>query len=163
MSQSGFVFRIVPRREDRVPEALESGQLIIGWAKAEELLDASLTWEQFRDIVQKAYYSEYPTLQQAGAAAGHLWRFIREMKPGDLVVVPYKNREFFVAEVSCPAIYDATKVGEDSAYRRACRWHNGGKPLPRRQARPALLLRMRTRRTSADATDLLDDIRACLG
>jgi hypothetical protein len=28
------------------------------------------------------------TLRKAGAAAGHMWRFVGEMKVGDLVVTP---------------------------------------------------------------------------
>jgi len=165
-SQSGFVLRIAPGGEDMVPEALTSEQLIIGWAKAEGLLNPTLTWEQFREIVRKAYYTDHPTLRRAGAAAGHLWRFIREMKPGDLVVVPYEKGVFFVAEVSsedpATAIYDKTKVEDGSAYRRAVRWLNGAKPISRQLARSALLSRMKTQGTCADATDLLDEIKECL-
>lgn len=162
MSQAGFVLRIAPGGQDKVPEALRSGQLIIGWAEAKGLLDLTLSWEDFREIVRQAYYADHPTLRKAGAAAGHLWRFIREMKPGDLVVVPY-GAEFYVAEVSGPATYDPAKVDDDSAYRRAARWLNGGKPISRQLARSALLSRMKTQGTCADATDLLDEIRECLG
>lgn len=76
MSQGAFILRIAPGGEDKVPEALATDQIIIGWAEAGGLLDASLTWEQFREIVRAAYYSEEPTLRKAGAAAGHMWRFI---------------------------------------------------------------------------------------
>jgi predicted Mrr-cat superfamily restriction endonuclease len=162
LSQAGFVLRIAPGGQDKVPEALRSGQLIIGWAEAKGLLDLTLSWEDFREIVRQAYYADHPTLRKAGAAAGHLWRFIREMKPGDLVVVPY-GAEFYVAEVSGPATYDPAKVDDDSAYRRAARWLNGGKPISRQLARSALLSRMKTQGTCADATDLLDEIRECLG
>ena len=161
MSQSGFVLRIAPGRQDKVPEALASGQLIIGWADAEGLLDSTLTWEGFREIVRQAYYADHPTLRKAGAAAGHLWRFIREMKPDDLVEVPY-GADFYVAEVSGPGTYDAAKIDDDSAYRRAATWLNGGKSIPRQLARSALLSRMKTQGTCADATDLLDEIKECL-
>lgn len=162
MSQSGFILRIAPGGEDKVPEALRSGELIIGWAKADGLLDSNLCWESFRDIVRRAYYADQPDLRRAGGAAGHLWRFIREMKPGDLVVVPY-GADFFVAEVSGPATYNRAKVNDDSAYRRAVRWLNGGKPISRQLARSALVSRMKTQGTCADATDLLDEIKECLG
>ncbi len=89
-----------------VPEALSANQIIIGWAEAQGLLDPSLTWDQFREIVRKEFFTGEPTLRKAGAAAGHMWRFIREMTPHDLVVVPYGN-EFFVAEVDGPAIFDS--------------------------------------------------------
>lgn len=162
MSQSGFVLRIAPGREDKVPEALRSSELIIGWAKADGLLDSNLSWENFREIVRRAYYADQPDLRRAGSAAGHLWRFIREMKPDDLIVVPY-GPDFFVAEVSGPATYERAKADDDSAYRRAVRWLNGGKPVSRQLARSALVSRMKTQGTCADATDLLDEIKECLG
>src|SRR3972149_3266854 len=140
MSQAAFVLRIAPSGEDKVPEALSADQIIIGWAEAEGLLDTSLTWEQFREIVRTAYYFEEPTLRKAGAAAGHMWRFIRDMKSDDLVVVPYGS-EFFVARVSGAAIYDPAKVDEDSAYRRPVQWLNAKKAISRQLARSALLSR----------------------
>lgn len=162
MNQSGFVLRIAPGGADKVPEALRSDELIIGWARADGLLDSNLSWDSFRDIVRRKYYADQPDLRRAGGAAGHLWRFIREMKPGDLIVVPY-GTEFFVAEVSGPATYERDKVNDDSAYRRAVRWLNGGKPISRQIARSALVSRMKTQGTCSDATDLLDEIKECLG
>ena len=88
-------------------------------------------------------------------------RFIRDMKPGDLVVVP-RPAEFLVAEITGPATYDASKVREDSAYRRRVRWLNGKKPIPRHMARAALIARMKTQATSANASDLLREIKECL-
>lgn len=161
MDQAAFVLRIAPGGVDKVPEALSADQIIIGWAKADGLLDPALSWEEFREIIRKAYYSGEPTLRKAGAAAGHMWRFIRDMKPGDLVVVPY-GADFFVVEIEGPATYDPSKVEDDSAYRRLVRWLNGKKPIPRQAARSALISRMKTQGTCADATDLLGEIRDCL-
>ena len=161
MNQSGFVLRVAPGGVDRVEEALTRGQLMIGWSNADGLLDPALTWEQFRTIVRDTYYADHPTLRRAGGAAGNLWRFIREMNPGDLVVVPYGG-DFFVAEVTGPATYDPTKVADDSAYRRAVRWLNRGTGIPRQLARSALISRMKTQGTCADATDLLDEIKECI-
>jgi hypothetical protein len=103
-------------------------ELIIGWAAAEGLLDPRLEWEQFRDIIRIRYYSDEPNFRRAGAAGGNMWRFIREMKTKDLVVVPHWS-DFYVAEVTGPATYDSTKVEEDTAYRRTCRWLNDGEEL----------------------------------
>lgn len=140
---------------------MSAEQLIIGWAEAEGLLDPALSWEQFREIIRKAYYSEESTLRRAGAAAGHMWRFIRDMKPGDLVVVPY-GAGFFVADIDGAAVYDRSKVNDDSAYRRSVRWLNDKKAIPRQLARSALVSRMKTQGTCADAADLLGEIRDCL-
>jgi predicted Mrr-cat superfamily restriction endonuclease len=161
MSQSAFVLRIAPSGNDRVPEALANDQLIIGWADATGLLNEALEWEAFREIVHSAYHAAEPNYRRAGAAAGHIWRFIRGMKPGDLVVVPYWA-DFYLAEVVGPAMYDPALSGDDSSYRRTVRWLNDKKPIPRRVATSALISRMKIQGTSADAIDLLEAIKACL-
>jgi predicted Mrr-cat superfamily restriction endonuclease len=161
VSQSAYILRVAPGGVDKVPEALRAGELIIGWANAKGLLDSSLDWYGFREIVRQAYYDNESNLRRSGAAAGHLWRFIREMKTGDLVVVPYGN-EFFVSEVTGPAMYDGTMVEQDSAYRRKVEWLNNGKAIRRQLARSPLISRMKIQGTCADATDLLDEIKECI-
>jgi len=161
MAQQAFVLRIAPSGIDKVPEALDSNQIIIGWAKAEGLLDPSLTWEQFREIIRRAYYADENTLRRTGSAAGHMWRFIREMNKGDLVVVPY-GPQFYIAEVEGSAIYGPNEVADDTAYRRPVQWLNGKKPVSRNIAKSALISRMKTQGTCAYATDLLGEIKECL-
>jgi len=164
MSQTAIVLRISPSEDDRVSLALERDQILIGWARAAGLLNPALTWEQFRQIVHNEYYSQETSLRKAGSAAGHLWRFIREIEPGSLVVVPHWS-EFYVGEVTGSATYDPSKVEGpeyDTAYRRVVRWLNGKKPIKRSIARVALLSRMKVQGTSANASDLIDEIRNCL-
>lgn len=161
MNQAAFVLRIAPSEIDRVAEAIATDQLIIGWAEAEGLLNNNLSWDEFRAIIRKKYYPNDSNLRRAGAASGNMWRFLREMKVGDLVVVP-NGSGFLVAEVSGPAIYDASKIQDDSAYRRPVCWLNNKQSLPRSLARSALLSRMKTQGTSAFATDLIHEIRDCL-
>lgn len=146
---------------DLVAEALEQNQLIIGWSEAEGLLDEQLSWEAFREIISKTYYPDEKTLRKAGLATGNLWRFIREMKEGDLVVVPY-GTDFYVAKVSGPATYDPLKINEDTAYRRNVDWLNDKRPIPRAVARSALISRMKTQGTSVGASDLLAEIQECV-
>ena len=161
MAKNGFVLRIAPSMEDRVSEALENDHLIIGWAEAEGLLDPQLEWEEFRKIINDVYYADAENLRRAGNAGGHMWRFIRDMKIGDLVVVPHGS-EFYVGEVAGPAFYDKNKVDEDSAYRRPVKWLNDKIAIPRAIAKSALVSRMKARGTSADATDLVKEIEGCL-
>lgn len=161
MAQQAFILRIAPSGVDKVPEALKDNQIIIGWAKADGLLNANLTWEQFRQIISDTYYSEEDSLRRAGGAAGHMWRFIREMNKGDFVVVPHWS-EFYVAEVEGPAIYDETKITDDTAYRRPVIWLNNNKAIRRDLAKSALISRMKTQGTCAYATDLLAEIIECI-
>lgn len=160
-NQAAFVLRIAPSGVDKVPEALRDDQVIIGWACAQGLLAPQLDWGQFREIVHRTYHSTDSTYRGSGAAAGNMWRFIREMKPGDLVVVPHGN-SFYVAKITGPATHDAAKVDDDSSYRRRVEWLNAKKPIARQIARSALISRMKTQGTSANATDLLEEIKECL-
>ncbi len=161
MEQQAFVLRIAPSRIDRVKEALAADQIIIGWAEARGLLSPGLSWEQFREIICATYYADEDNLRRAGAAAGHMWRFVREMNVDDLVVVPY-GPDFYVAEIKGPATYNESKIRDDTAYRRNVRWLNDKKPISRSQAKSALVSRMKIQGTCAYATDLLVDIKECL-
>lgn len=161
MEQQAFVLRISPSGVDRVAEALSNDQIIIGWAKAKGLLNKNLTWEEFRSIISDTYYSGETSLRRAGGAAGHMWRFVREMNVGDLVVVPYGS-EFYIAEVKSPATYDVSKLEEDTSYRRNVNWLNDKKPILRVLAKSALISRMKSQGTCAYASDLLLQIKECM-
>lgn len=84
--------------------------------------------------------------------------FIQVMKPGDLIVVPY-GPEFYVAEITGPCTYDPSLIEEDTADRRACRWLNDKKPIPRIAALSGLQWRLKARQTCVEAADLVDDIK----
>lgn len=161
MEQQAFILRMRPSGTDRVPQALCENQITIGWGDAgRSLLDKQLSWEEFRTIISKRYYPHEKTLRKAGSAAGHMWRFIREMTEGDLVVVPYGS-EFYVAEVSGPADYGPSK-GEDIAYWRKVDWRNHKQAIPRRTARSALISRMKSQGTCVCASDVLVEIEECI-
>ena len=149
---------------DRVPEALETNHLIIGWARAKGLLNPDLDWVSFRQIIHDEYYPDAETFREAGRAAGKMWRFIREMKKGDLVVVP-AGPVFYVGEVACDeAFYDETKTEKDSAYRRTVKWLNNGQSIPRAVVDrwSVLAARMKERGTCVRDDNLVDEIEACL-
>ena len=160
--RNGWVLRIAPSGVDRIQEALEAEALIIGWSAARGLLDAALTREQFRDVIYDSCYPEDESFYRAGAGAGHMWRFIREMGEGDLVVVPGGSKAFFVGEVAGPAWFDDDKVDDDAAYRRRVKWLNDKRPILRSIAQRKLISRMKTRGTTASATDLLGQIEKSL-
>lgn len=162
MEKRAFILRIAPSHIDRIQEALKENQIIIGWSKARGLLNEKLTWEEFRNIILNAYSSyQKKTLRSVGSAAGHMWRFIREMKKGDFVVVPCGDK-FYVAEIEGEAIYNEKKVNDDTAYRRSVKWLNNKQPISRSLAKSALISRMKIQGTSAEATDLLSEIEECL-
>jgi len=159
--QFAYVLRIYPSEVDRVEEALESNEVIIGWSEAIGLNNKGLSWEEFREIVHQACCADHPNYRKSGGAAGNLWRFILEMKIGDLVVVPHWSK-FYVAEVIGDAYYNDNKVEEDSAWRRPVKWLNNKNPIPRSSARIALISRMKAYQTCVYAEDLVDEIQELL-
>lgn len=125
----------------------------------EGLLDDALEWVPFRSVVSETYYPDAPSLRKAGAAAGHLWRFIRDMKPGDYVVVPACGGQFYVARIAGKAQQgEPTGVG----YWRHVEWLNGKQALDRQLASAALQSRMKIQGSTASASDLLSDIESVL-
>jgi predicted Mrr-cat superfamily restriction endonuclease len=159
-SRDAFVLRI-SHRDDALTDALESNDVVIGWSRAGELHDSDLDWNEFREIVHQEYHSDQDDYRKAGASAGNLWRFIREMEEGDLIVVP-DGSNFYVAEVTGRARHEPHKVEDDTAHRRSVKWLNDGEPLARGTARAALQSRMKARQTCVEATDLLPEIQDAL-
>lgn len=159
-NKQAFVLRISPGGLDLVPEAIEQDEIIIGWGVS-GLLEPKLNRSNFRGIISDRFYPEAQNLRQAGAASGHMWRFINEMNAGDLVVIPY-NSKFYVAEVSGDAFYAVDHPQAGSTYRRPVRWLNEKKPIRRSIAKSALISRMKTQGTCAGASDLLAEIEDCV-
>lgn len=152
-----FVLRIRPSGRDRLPEALEEDELIMGWSRCQGLLEPDLPWSEFRQIIHDSHYSDDVDYRRSGRTTGEMWRFLREMEAGALVVVPHGPR-FYVAEVTGPARRDDDRVRDDAAFRRPVRWLNAKKPIPRSQAPAGLYARMKIRGTSARASEFVQEI-----
>lgn len=96
-----------------------------------------------------------------GAAAGHLWHFIRQVCYRDLLAITATVMRLHVAEV----------VGEASekerrgnvGYRRAVRWLTADAGIDRQYAAAALHLRTKVYATTADASDLVGHIPQAVG
>ncbi len=159
MARRAFAFWIKPSRIDRVDEALASNQLIIGWSEAEGLLDPTLDKRDFREIVHRTYHSGESTKRKAGRAAPHLWRFIRELSIGDLVLVPRPD-VFYLARVATnSAVFVKGGKDEDATYRRDVEWLNGGDPFPRSVLSEPLRARLKSLQdTSTEISDFVDEL-----
>jgi hypothetical protein len=155
---NAFIMRLAPSGVDHLAEALELGDLIIGWSDCEGLLDKRLDRESFRQIIHDRYHGGKKTFDESGQGAGNMWRFIREMSIGDLIVAPEEGG-FHLAKVAGPARYLKNKVQDDSAYRRRVDWLFEGALIPRDWASSALKDRMTANQTVVNAGDLVGDIR----
>lgn len=125
-----WLLRMVPVGTDRLDAARTANVITIGWGKADGLVDPGLSRERFRDEVIRAYYQEAADLRAAGTSNGQLWRFIREMSAGDLVVVPRGDALHFarvVGEVS----HDPRPEAEHWAFSRPVEWLTPADGVPR--------------------------------
>jgi predicted Mrr-cat superfamily restriction endonuclease len=150
------------KKRDRVPEGLAENQLIIGWSLAGELGNPDLSKTEFKQYLAHVYRVHEWSAAHAGSSAGNMWLFVREMNPGDVVVVPH-FKSFYLAEVDGDAFHVPDKIPEDSAWRRPAKWLNSKQGFSREQASEALRSRMRVRRTCLNISDLADDIEVLLG
>ena len=150
--QQAFMLRAKPSGIDRLQEALDKDQIVIGWAEAEELLNESLSQDEFDGIFKRRYPDHSPR---------HMWCFIREMNIGDLVVVP-SVREFYVARILGPATYKKSKIADDTAYRRKVEWLNNKKPIAKAKVKLGLQSTLSYQHASCPASQWLKEIKECL-
>jgi restriction system protein len=84
---------------------LKNHVVAVGWAKAGDLGKLKPDREAFKKAVAVAFPDKKP-----GAIpnnAGQLFRFVHEMKPGDLVVYPFKrDRQVRIGRVTGSCYYD---------------------------------------------------------
>lgn len=162
--RNAFILRLAPQGQDMIQEALEKDEIFVGWKEVKGLLEEGLSLSDFRERVKATYGIE--NNRSAAAFARFLWEFIKEMKPGDYVVVPSRG-QFYVAEVVGDPYYDenhpvAAHRRPVAAHRRPVRWLNDKKPIPRELASAALQGRMKARGTLMDTSDLVADIEKVL-
>ncbi|MFB6753116.1 CBS domain-containing protein [Streptomyces sp. NPDC056353] len=83
---------------ERERVALEEGVLVVGWDRlAMGDLAGSATRAEIRTAVAAAYPDEGP--YTIGNWTGQLYRFVHEIQPGDLVVLPLKSLRVAIGQV----------------------------------------------------------------
>lgn len=153
---NAFVVRVTPGGVDMLANCLARDRILIGWEGLHGLTNPDLNWSDFRAKVKDGYYAKDASLRRAGSAGGHLWRFIRELKVGDLVVVPAPAGLFYVARVTGPA---EEGLEPPVGYWRPVEWLNGGEGISRRIAHAQLQSRMKVQGSTANAGDLVHLIK----
>lgn len=158
-AKQAFILRM-NSHENELKEGLENSHISIGWLIPQILSDSTneLTQREFRNFIHDEHYPEEENFRASGAAAGHVWRFLREFHEGDLVVVPCENK-FYVAKVLPDPV---SSIEEKGLYKRPVEWLNARKAIPRKNANNLLRQRMGIYGTTASATDLLQEIRHCV-
>ncbi|TKW61310.1 MAG: hypothetical protein DI628_01375 [Blastochloris viridis] len=152
MDKNAYVLRL----GQRLPKAIQQNVVGIGWAHAPDLLQHP-QWDALKTSLRQAYPAMYEGNERSlGNGAGSVWRFLFEMKTGDLVLVPC-DEGFHLAEVVSDAYFEPAGVSDDFAWRRKIVWRKAG-AIPRSHASNELQKRLKVRNTCASATDLLNDI-----
>ncbi|TET27235.1 MAG: hypothetical protein E3J70_12500 [Candidatus Heimdallarchaeota archaeon] len=131
--------------------------VMIGWSKADGLLDESLTKDEFREIVHKEYFSKEENKRRAGQIAGDFWRFIREMALEHYVLVPTKEG-FYIGKVAGPATYNEMRIFNDTAYQRKVQWLNNKEPITLEKTPEDVQKRLKSVQAVIDASDLYQEI-----
>lgn len=113
---------------------IDEGYVVLGWHEMGDLTKLPRSREAFKEAVARAY----PTAKPGAVPvwAGTLYRFVHEMKNGDVVVFPSKpNRMVNVGIVDGPYRYE-TSGNSDFPNRRSVRW---SKSIPRGELSQSLL------------------------
>jgi restriction system protein len=99
---------------------LKKNQVALGWEALGDLAALSPTRDAFKDQLLEALPDRKPGYYPM--ATGQLFRFVHEMKYGDLIVYPSKrDKRVHVGEIIGP--YQHTTKGSDSyPHRRAVNW-----------------------------------------
>jgi predicted Mrr-cat superfamily restriction endonuclease len=123
--------RMDPEGANLVPKALAPGMLLTGWSRARELVKL-VDQAAFKEHGILTYFPDARRPWTPGQVAwiSGAYRFMHQMKPGDLVVVPHQDH-FYIACVTGAATY-VDGVADDSAHRRPAAWLAG--PIPRTAA-----------------------------
>lgn len=156
-ARKAFIVRVSGKEEKMLTE----NEIMIGWSKAEGLLNEKLTKEDFREIVQKEYFPKEDTKHRAGQITGDFWRFIREMGEGNYVLVPTEGG-FYIGRVVGPAYYNEMKIFSDTAYRRKVEWLNDKKVISIDMTTEELQKKLKSLQQVLDVTDLYIEIEFAL-
>jgi len=130
----------------------------IGWVEMGDLGKLPADREAFKARVAEAYPSA-----KAGAIpnnAGQLFRFVHEMKPGDIVVYPSKrDRQIHLGQVDGPYRYDPSKE-ESYPNTHPVKWL---KAIPRTRFSQGALYEIGSAMSLFQVKNYADEFRAALG
>ena len=159
--RNAFILRSNTAGGNWISEALDNKTIIMGWCEVPKLLEQT-DWYSFRQIVHDYYYKDEKNFRRAGNAAGSLWKFLKEMKKDDYVVIPAPYNFYLAMVKEDKPYHDPSKVDEDRAFLRKVTWLNNKEPIPRKYARSSLQSRMKIYHTCGNADDLVHEIEEVL-
>lgn len=152
------------RLDHRLDRSLKDKTVGLGWWRAKQLPQIA-DWDDFKQCIRTAYPDDYKSEYSLGNAGGSLWRFLKSIKKGDLVIVPVHGA-FHIGRVLSDVIYDNADANDeiDYAYKRRVEWMNqSDSPIPRSFASGELQRWMKARQTCVEVeATLIPDLTAAL-
>ncbi|UEQ85944.1 hypothetical protein [Rhizobium sp. AB2/73] len=111
-----YAYRLKPSNNNQVKNLLDDGQIAIGWSHA-RVVDDTLTKEDVRREISR----RYPRIEAEGKLTkdtNQVWRFLRELQIGDIVIVPDGDDVHFLRVIGHPVFLEDKIEKEDTAIRR---------------------------------------------
>ena len=136
---------------------LKHDVVALGWTKMGDLGQLAPDREAFKEAVASAYPEKKPNAIPNNA--GQLYRFVHEMKPGDLVAYSSKrDRQIHIGRVEGPYTY-ASKPEAGYPHHRVVKW---SKSVPRTQFTQGALHEIGSAMSFFQIKNYADEFRAAL-
>ncbi|MCB2293967.1 hypothetical protein LGK95_10595 [Clostridium algoriphilum] len=117
-----WLVRTNPDNTNRLKEYLENDIIAIGWGKLLDLTSMPKS-EIFTELSRNNYSCSNVTL-------GVINHFVNNIQVDDLCIIPYGDK-IYIAKVTGPYYYDATKVEDGYPHQRKVEFINKEKPISR--------------------------------
>ncbi|WP_321279381.1 restriction endonuclease [Marinifilum fragile] len=162
MSNNAFIIRCAPSKISRVDEMVKENNIVIGWSHTEDkLLNPELDRDGFKNILKSYYPGYHDNPRSLGQATGYLWRFFREMKEGDYVLVP-TPKAFYIGKIVGGVKFHKECIESDTSLRRKVEWLNEGETILREYCGAGLQSRLKYQGTCVGASEFIEDIERAL-
>lgn len=129
---------------------LSDGYVSIGWRRAGDIAPGAS-----RKEIRARLEETQPDIQ-LGTTTGNLYRFITEMKVGDLVVAPAGAR-IYVGVVTSDVYWAPSDDEEPLSRRRSVEWINPQQPIARESLSPGAYSALRTLLTVSNLSQFADE------
>lgn len=112
LEKNYYRVRAFPNHIDRFSDFTRNNYIAIGWPAIEDITALS------KQDISKKLSQNYPELTKRalGLTTGFFTRLL-SMKPGDIVLIPYKNEIIVIAEVTAPYSYNSEFKESHTAHR----------------------------------------------
>ena len=95
----------------------DNGYVGIGWFN--ELIDKSFSRDDIKELHKKTYLND--STMRMNQNAGQVYRFVNDIKVGDIVITPYQNNHLLVGEV-IEDVYFKSDNTSDYSLRKKVNW-----------------------------------------